>query len=301
MRTLPIWRSMLFVPATNTKLLESARRRDPDAFQLDLEDSIPIERKAEARAAIPAAAARLAGRGADVLVRINRPWRMALADIEASVGPHVDALNLPKVPDGAYVREVCEVLDDIERERGLAPGHTRLIAMIETAAGLLAMEDIARASERVLAITIGAEDLALDMGMEPEADALYGPSMDLVAIARAAGILPVGYLGSVAQFADKDAFRAIVKRSRTLGFAGGFCVHPDQIAILNEEFSPRADDLGEAGALIQTYDAALASGSGVTTFNGKMIDQPVADRARAMLARGAAITDKDARKRAAAD
>ncbi|TCL66434.1 CoA ester lyase [Rhizobium sp. BK251] len=292
-RHLPIWRSMLFVPATSARHVESARRRNPDAFQIDLEDSVPLERKAEARAAVPTVARQLAGRGADVVVRINRPFRLALPDVEAAIGSDVDALNLPKVPDAAYVRAIAEIAGELERERGLAQGHTRLLAMIETAEGLANMAEIARASERLVAITIGAEDLSLDLGMEPEADGLYMPNMDLVAKARAAGILPIGYLGSVAQFADRAAFRAVVRRSRALGFEGGFCIHPNQIDILNEEFSPTADQLALALKLVDAYDEALRQGRGAVTFNNKMIDQPVADRARALIAKGEMISLKE--------
>jgi citrate lyase subunit beta/citryl-CoA lyase len=297
-RSLPVWRSMLFVPATSEKHIESATRRNPDAFQIDLEDSIPLERKAEARAAVAEVAGRLAGRGADVVVRINRPFRMALPDIEAAVGPHVDALNLPKVPDAAYVRMVAEIAGELERERGLAEGHTRLLAMIETAEGLANMAEIARASERLVAMTIGAEDLSLDLGMEPEADGLYAPNMELVARARAAGILPIGYLATVAQFADREAFRSVVRRSRALGFEGGFCIHPNQIDILNEEFSPTPEQLALARKLVDAYDKALEQGRGAVTFNGKMIDQPVAERARALIARGEVIARKDRLKSA---
>ena len=145
-----------------------------------------------------AAAETLAGQGIEVVVRINRPWRMAIADIEASVGPAVVALNLPKVPDVGHVCAVAEILDELEAERGLARGHTRLVVMIETPGGLIDMAAIATASDRVVAMTVGAEDLALAMGMGPVEDALYVPNVQAVAAARAAGILPIGYVGAVA-------------------------------------------------------------------------------------------------------
>ena len=175
-----------------------------------------------------------------MVVRINRPWRMAVRDIEASVGPAVVALNLPKVPDAGHVRAVAEILDELEAERGLAPGHTRLVVMIETAEGLINMAAIAAASERVVALTVGAEDLALDMGMRPIADALYVPNVQAVAAARAAGILPIGYVGTVADYEDEARYRETAERARRLGFAGGFCIHPKQVPILNAAFSPSA-------------------------------------------------------------
>lgn len=288
-RALPVWRSMLFVPATNEKLIESATRRSPDAFQIDLEDAVAMERKAEAREAVQGIARRLGGRGSDVLVRINRPWRLTLRDIEASVCREVDGLNLPKVESADRVRAVDEIVSELEAERGLPVGHTRLIAMIETAGGLARVNEIAAASERLVAITIGCEDLSVELGMEPTEDALYFPSMALLTAARAAGILPIGYLASVAQFQDRERFRAVVRRSRRLGFAGGFAIHPNQVDILEEEFSPTPDELVFAREVVEAYGQAVEQGIGAVTFRGKMVDVPVAERARAVLARAEAI------------
>ena len=294
-RALPLWRSMLFVPVLNEKFLAGAASRGADCIQLDLEDSIPLARKTEARAAVRAAAETLASQGIDVVVRINRPWRMAIADIEASVGPAVVALNLPKVPDVGHVCAVAEILDELEAERGLARGHTRLVVMIETPGGLIDMAAIATASDRVVAMTVGAEDLALAMGMEPVEDALYVPNVQAVAAARAAGILPIGYVGTVAEYEDEARFRETAERARRLGFAGGFCVHPKQVPILNAAFSPSAAEVAEAKALIAAYDAALAAGNGAVNHNGRMIDQPVAERARALLTHAAAIAARQRR------
>ena len=120
--------------------------------------------------------------------------------------------------------------------------------MIETAEGLANVAAIAAACDRVVAITVGAEDFALDLGIEPEADGLYVANMNLLAAARAARIVPIGYLGSVAQFSDREAFRAVARRGRALGFEGGFCVHPNQVDILNEEFSPGGSRRRRRGA-----------------------------------------------------
>ena len=129
----PAWRSMLFIPVLNERFLGRASQRGADAIQLDLEDAIPPSQKLEARRAVPAAAASLAAQGLDVVVRINRPWRQAVADIEAAVGPDVCCLTLPKVPNVAHVRAIAEILDEVESDRGMSPGHTRLVVMIETA------------------------------------------------------------------------------------------------------------------------------------------------------------------------
>ena len=269
--SLPVWRSMLFVPALNDRFVEGAPRRGADCIQIDLEDSIPPDFKDEARQRVPAIAAALAAHGLDIVVRINRPWRLAIRDLEASVGPHVMAINLPKVPSAAHVRAVAEILDDLEAAQGLAIGHTRLVVMIETAEGLLDMAAIAAASPRIVALTIGAEDLAASMGMQPVADALYVPNVQAVAAARAAGILPIG-------------------------FVGGFCIHPDQVPILNAAFSPKADEVAAANELITAYAAAQAEGRGAIAYKGQMVDQPVIDRARLLLQRHAAVEERQNRK-----
>ena len=283
---------MLFVPVLNEKFLAGVASRGADCIQLDLEDAIPPARKDEARAAVAAAAERLAGEGVEVVVRINRPWRMAVRDIEAAVGPAVAALNLPKVPDASHVRAVAAILDELEAERGLAPGHTRLVVMVETAEGLLNMAEIAAACERVVALTVGAEDLALDMGMRPTADALYVPNVQAVAAARAAGILPIGYVGTVADYQDEARYRETAERARQLGFAGGFCIHPKQVPILNAAFSPSAEEVADAEAIVVAYEAAERAGQGAASHRGRMLDRPVVERARAVLARHADIASR---------
>jgi len=113
------------------------------------------------------------------------------------------------------------------------------------------------------------------------------PKQTVIIAARAAGILPLGFMGTVADFKDLDAFRAVVRRSRQFGFAAATCVHPSQLPILNEEYGVAAAELERAHRLIAAYDAAMAAGLGAVTFEGKMIDLPVVERAKALLARAA--------------
>ena len=113
---LPYWRSLLFVPANQDRFIDGASRRNADAYVLDLEDSVPLSEKAATRDGLQDAVARLSSFGVEVLVRINRPWRLALRDIEASVSDGVTALALPKVPDPGYVCAVSEILEELEAE-----------------------------------------------------------------------------------------------------------------------------------------------------------------------------------------
>ena len=166
---LPVWRSMLFVPANVERYVEKAHTRGADALIIDLEDSIAPAEKGAARALVQDVAAKICRGGADVAVRINRPWRLALPDIEASVSPRVQALVLPKVDDAAHIRVISEIVDELEMERKMPLGSTRLVAMLETAEAFFEIRDIARANARVVATMLGMEDFSLTMGMAARA------------------------------------------------------------------------------------------------------------------------------------
>lgn len=291
----PVWRSILFVPALSDRFVESALRQPADALQIDLEDSIGPDDKARARDAAPAIAQRFAQAGFDVLVRVNRPWRLLVRDLEAVVAREVHAITLPKVPDAAFVREVAQVIDELERDRGLASGHTRLVAMIECPEGLAQIDAIAAAHPRVVALIIGAEDLALTLQCAVDETALLGPNQRAVFAARRAGVMPLGFVGSVADYADLDAFRVRIERARRLGFDGGFCVHPSQVAVMNQAFAPTPAEVARAQALVAAFEAQQAQGRAAFAFEGRMVDRPVVDQARAVLARAARIAQRGAR------
>jgi citrate lyase subunit beta/citryl-CoA lyase len=292
---LPAWRSLLYVPVNVEKFVASAASRGADAIQLDLEDSITPNEKPAARAMLSGVAARLAGEGATVIVRINRPLALAVADLDAAVSPAVSALALPKVSSGEHIRLLVERIDELEAERGIAIGSTRLIAMIETAAGVQRLADIAAAHPRVVAVTLGTEDLSADLGVAPDSPAFESLTADLVVAARTNGILALGITGSIAQLSNLDAFRRVARRSREFGLSGSSCIHPSQVPILNEEFSPSEREVDRARAIVHAYDNAIARGTGAIALDGQMIDVPVADRARALIARHDAIerTRKD--------
>lgn len=289
---LPLWRSILFVPAVSDRFIESALRQPADVLQIDLEDSVGPDQKTEARARAGAIADRFAAAGRNVTVRVNRPWRLLVRDLEAVVRPSVLAVALPKVPDAAFIQSVSEVLDELEHEQGMARGHTRIIAMVEDAQGLSAMNEIAAAHPRVVGLIVGAEDLAVSLQMSVADDGLYVPNVMAVTAARRAGILPIGFIGSVADFKDTEAFRARIQRARKLGFESAFCVHPSQVAILNEAFAPSAQELAHAQAVLDAYDAQLRAGKAAFSLQGRMVDLPVVDQARQVMRRHAALQAK---------
>src|SRR5262245_3603295 len=284
---LPNWRSLLFVPVIREKFVATAHTRGADAIILDLEDSVPEESKEHARTLIATAAKDVGKLGAQVLVRINRPWHHAFRDIEAAVSFEVAALMCPKVESPEHLRVIAEMLEALEGQRGLPAGHTKLVALIETAAAYFRAREIALATPRLVALSLGAEDFAWSVGMEPLGETLEMPKQTVIIAARAAGILPLGFMGTVADFKDLDAFRAVVRRSRRFGFAAATCIHPSQVPIINEEYGVSAAEVDRARRLIAAYDEAMAGGVGAVTFDGKMIDVPVVERAKALLARAA--------------
>lgn len=285
----PPWRSLLYVPATNERFARKAAVSGADAVILDLEDSVPLAEKPRARALLAAHAALVRAGGADIVVRINRPWRQALADLEAAVIPGISALKLPKVDSAGHVTALAGIVDELEAERGLRPGTIRFIPMIETARGFFAAPDIAAAHPRTIALALGVEDFCASLGMEPHFEGLLYPKQWVAIAARAAGLMPLGFIGTVADFQDLATLRETLRRSRRLGFAAAAAIHPVQIPLINEEYGPRPEEIARAERMIAAYEAAEREGVGAIRFEGRMIDVPVVERARAFLRRARAL------------
>ena len=280
----PVWRSMLYVPATSQKFIEKAHERGADAIKIDLEDAVAPQEKETARKLVKGAAKLVARGSADILVRINRPVRMAVADIEASIWPEVCGLVLPKVESADQINFLCEIITELEEERGLEIGHTKLMVLIETPRGYSNVRSIASSTTRLSAIALGQEDFSAEMGMlEPDGMSLLSYYQTVQVAAREAGILPIGYPGSIAEFTDLELFRSNAMIARSLGFDGGACIHPRQVPILNEAFTPMESEIDRAESMVKTYDEAMAAGDGAVAFEGKMIDVPVVARAQRIL------------------
>ena len=279
-----VWRSLLYVPATNEKFIKSAHERGADAIKIDLEDSVAMAEKPRARTLVRSAAKSVAKGGADVLVRINRPLRMAVKDIEASVWPEVKGLVIPKVQSAEHIEFLDEIISELENERDMQKGGIKLVALIETPQGYLNVRSIARSSHRLSAITLGQEDFSAEMGMvDPEDMSLLSYCQTVQLAAKEAGLLAIGYPGSISEFTDLELFKSNVLLARKLGFDGGACIHPKQVPILNEAFTPTKAEIEKAEKIADRYSAALASGEGAVAFEGKMIDLPVVARAKRVL------------------
>ena len=298
-RELPVWRSLMYVPVNVDKYVDKAHTRGADVIQLDVEDSVPPAEKAKARTLVEAAAKKVRRAGADVVVRINRPLSLAVRDLEHSICPDVDAIACTKVDSASHIRLLDELVTELEEKRGMPVGHTQFIAMVETADAFFRIHEIVRASPRIVATCIGGEDFALDNNMQPTGEALFYPKQHMVFAANSAGIMPIGFIDSVAGFGDWDKFRKMVRRSRDFGFMGAGCIHPGQVTIVNEEYTPTADEVEFARKIIKLDKEAAASGRGSWSLDGKMIDIPIIVRAQKLIRRFEAIKAREAKTLAA--
>ncbi|MCY1358988.1 L-malyl-CoA/beta-methylmalyl-CoA lyase [compost metagenome] len=288
-RTTPVWRSLLFVPAHVGKFVAKVHERGADACILDLEDSVPLVHKSEARAAAQVASRAIDDRGMDVLVRINTLETGGLDDLQAIVSPSLRAVVLPKVASAEAVRVIAALLERMESEYGVPNGQIGLIAQIEDVAALPMLDGIATASPRLLGMSLGPEDFCVSAGIEPVPETLYGPNQQVAFACRRAGIMPFGFPGSIGDFSDLQNFRETVVKARQLGMVGAFCIHPAQVAVLNEVLTPSNTEVEFAEGLLAELELARAEGRGAFAYRGRMIDAPVIARAQEVLARHRAI------------
>ena len=164
-------------------------------------------------------------------------------------------------------------------------GHTHVIAQIERVDGLANLDNIAQSTSRLIGMSLGTEDFTASAGMEPTPEGLLAPSQAIVFACRRASILPFGFPASIADYSNLDQFKETINFARKLGFVGAMCIHPSQIAVLNEAFSPSDTEIEQARAIIAAYEKGLSEGKGAVAFQGTMIDAPVVTRARELLRR----------------
>jgi citrate lyase subunit beta/citryl-CoA lyase len=294
MTALPVWRSGLFVPVNVERFLSKAAERGADAIQLDLEDSIAPGDKPDARRKVEAAVARLRRDGrSDILVRINQPLEDAVRDLEAAVIPGVDAIMVTKAEGPDHLRLLCDLVSRLEQKRGLPEGGIRFTVLIEAPGPLAQAHAIAKATPRIVAMSLGAEDYATAIGGEPTAEVLLVPKQMMLQAARAAGILPLGTIGTVADYSDIPAYTQVVRQAAKFGFVGASAIHPAQIPALNAGFTPAAEAVAQAERIVAMDKEAAAQGRGSFALDGKMIDIPIVQRAEALLARARAIAARD--------
>jgi citrate lyase subunit beta / citryl-CoA lyase len=291
-------RSSLILPVNQPRFVEKAYTRGADAIVLDLEDSVPSQEKASARKLVQGSLG-VAGRGgAEVLVRVNNDPALLADDIDACIYPGLDGLSIPKAESATQIHDIVARIERLERTRGLPPRHLRLSLAIETPRGFLAIEEIARASDRIATMSIGVEDYCLELGVEPSADGmeLLYPVAHLVAVCKAVGVQPTGLVGSIAGFRDLATFEGAAQRARQLGCEGAGCIHPDQVTMLNRVFTPDPAKVEQARRVVEAFEDGVRRGTASVNLDGKMVDVPVYKRAQVVLARANLVADTERRK-----
>lgn len=293
-----IRRSILILPVNMPKFVEKAYLRGADGVMLDLEDAVPPAEKESARGMVKGSIPLVARGGAEVLVRINKDPSLLPHDVEASVHPGLDALVLPKTESAEEVHSLEAQLEELEKAKGIEPGHVKISVLIETPRGVLNAQEIAKASPRVESMGLGAEDYRMELGVEPSPDGLeiLFPLAWLVTICKDAGISPRGLLGSIAGFRDLEGFEQAATRARQLGCEGASCIHPDQVQVLNRVFSPPPERIEYARRVVDAFEEGVRQGTASVNLDGRMVDIPVYERAKRMLERAAAIAQVEERK-----
>jgi citrate lyase subunit beta/citryl-CoA lyase len=282
-------RSVLYMPGANERALEKAKGIDADALILDLEDAVAPESKPEARDRVCAAVQSGEYGHRELTIRVNgigTEWHEADIAAAAAAGP--DAVLVPKVGSADEVRTLVGAL-----ESAGAPDHTRLWAMVETPAGLLHVEEIAAADERLTVLVMGTNDVVNETyGLHvPGRNPLVLTSLSLCLLAaRAAGKVIVD--GVYNDVKDLEGFEAEARQGREMGFDGKTLIHPSQVEPANVAFAPSPEDVEHAQQLIATFEEAKAAGQGVVTFNGRMVEELHVRDARRILAFHEAITSR---------
>ena len=271
-------------------MLEKAAGFATDAVVADLEDSVPMTEKAAARDLVADMVPALAKAGQRVIVRVNSlDTGLAEDDIAAVVHPDVFAVSVGKITSPADISDYSRLLDAAEKSAGVTVGQTRLVLWIETAAAVQHAYDIACASERIAAITFGAEDYTRDVGIRrtSSGEEVRVPRSLVALAAHAAGVTPLDT--PYVNFRDSDGLESDIAEAAQLGFKGKFAIHPAQLGPIRRLFGPQPDEIEYARRVMAAWETASAEGRGSLDLDGAMVDVPVVERARNTLAEAAEL------------
>lgn len=277
-------RSVLYLPASNTRALEKARTLEADALILDLEDAVAPEAKSLAREQAVAAVQQGGFGQREVLIRVNgldSPW--AEADLAAVAAAGVDGVVLPKVASAAQIHQALAHLDQA------AESALPLWAMIETPQGVLQCEAIAKAHPRLAVLVMGTSDLARELRIPPRLDrmGLLTALSQCVLAARASGVEILD--GVHLDLADEAGLRLACEQGRDLGFDGKTLIHPRQLSLANQIFSPDEQQVEWAQRIIAAWEEARRAGQGLVVVAGRLVENLHVEEARRTLALAEAI------------
>ncbi|MBV8652204.1 MAG: CoA ester lyase [Alphaproteobacteria bacterium] len=277
-------RSLLFVPATSPDKAEKAFASAADGVIVDLEDAVAVAEKPRAREL--AAQLLKSRRSRRIFLRVNAlstPY--CFDDLQTAAAAELDGIVLPKAESASDLATADWVLSQLEAKAGKPAGRIEIMPILETARGVAAAAEIARASKRLKRLAFGAVDFALDMDVDivDETGAMAQARFAIALASREAGL--EGPMDTVfVDIRDLDGLRAASMRARAMGFSGKTCIHPAQIATINEVFSPSEAELARAREIVAAFDAAEAAGAAAVKVGGIMVDYPVVEKARRLLA-----------------
>ena len=267
-----------------------------DVAILDLEDGVPPDEKDRARAAIASVLGLAShGGGPARYVRVNEDPAARDVDLASVLRPGLDGIVAPKVDRSEDVARLARDLDEREDAAGIARGSIRIVPSIESAEGLLQAHAIAASTDRVIALLFGAEDFSRDLGLPAErvaeaADLLYARSAVVVAAVAARRQAIDGIWPDVT---DDEGLRRDAVQARRLGFNGKSLIHPGQIETINDVFTPSPAEVSYARRVIDTFEGARSKGLGAVALDGKLLDQPIVERARRTLAFHDRVSSKE--------
>lgn len=287
-------RSLLFVPADSARKLAKGLTSGADALILDLEDSVALTAKSDARAGAARILAAREPNGPRLWVRINPlDGPFALADLAAIVAHAPDGIVLPKPDSAADLIRLAHYLDALEVQAGLTPGGVRILPIVtETPKALFALGTYAGASPRLAGLTWGAEDITAALGAstnrDPDGDYNFTCRLARSLSLAAAHAADVAAIETVyPDFRDLDGLAAYAAAGRREGFSGMMAIHPDQVAIINAAFTPSPDELEAARRVVAAF--AAQPGAGVVSLDGKMLDRPHLKLAERLLLGGGEV------------
>jgi citrate lyase subunit beta / citryl-CoA lyase len=290
------------VPMTVQRFVEKAWRHNADAITLDLEDGVPPAHKGAVRSSLKEAIA-LAGRGgAEVFVRINKPF--LAADLAAAAWPGLTGVMLPKVESGAEVAEAATLMTDLERQRGIEVGALELIVLLESALGVWNIRDIVTASPRVTQVGLGESDLCRNLGItatDAEDPFVYARGR-VVIEGITAEVQPIGMafpLSLTPRLLPEKDLLHLATMARNLGFKGSICPHPSWIEPINAAFSPTSEQVAYYTKVREVFAEGVARGTAAVPLDGKMIDVPVDEWAKVVLHVAALCQARDEMKQQA--
>ena len=289
-------RTMMFVPGANAAMLRDAPLYGADSIMFDLEDAVSLKEKDSARTLVHFALKTFDYSNVETVVRINSLEAGGAQDVEAMVLAGVEVIRLPKTETAQDILDVDAVITSVEKDNQIPVGTTKMMAAIESAEGVLNAREIAKASERLIGIALGAEDYVTNMKTKryPDGQELSFARNMILHAARAAGIAAIDTVYSDVD--NVEGFQNEVQQIKQLGFDGKSVINPRQIPLVNAIYTPTDKEIHNAKYFIWGIRVAEAKGSGVISVNGKMVDKPIVERAQRVIALAKAaklITEED--------